>query len=105
MAKAAARATFAAGIVPIKLPVESEIAAGQKIAVDVAKAKVSIDSKESIGSLLWAGGVVPERSAEGKDRIGILAQWQIWSSAIEQNRAACAQLEERGWRQIEAHTG
>src|SRR2546422_2048532 len=63
-----------ARIVPIELPVESQITARQEGVVEVAKAEIGIKPRELIGSFLRVRTNIPESRA--KDRGWILAQRQ-----------------------------
>src|SRR5207244_3636592 len=100
---AAARPALPTGVVPVELPVESEIAAREEVAIDVAKANFGIEPRETVGSLLGVRADVAESRVE--DRLRILAEWQDGAQTIEQHRAARTELEERGRREGQPHSG
>src|SRR5712664_2267322 len=66
---------LAAGVVPVELAVESQIAARQEVAIDVAEAQLRVDAGQVVSPLLRMGRVIPEARVE--DRGGILAERQV----------------------------
>src|SRR2546425_2786623 len=79
-----------ARIVPIELPVESQITARQEVVGDVAKAEIGIKPRELIGSFLPGRPDIAE--SRTKDRAWILAQRQGRAQSLAPNRAAYPQV-------------
>src|SRR6266508_5157396 len=103
VADAGARTALAAGVVPGELAVEPEVAAREKVAIEVAEAQLAVDAEEVVRSLLRVGRVIAEAWVD--DDGGILAQGQVRASPIEHDRPADAELQERGRRHRQAHSG
>src|SRR5882724_9204592 len=103
MADAAASTAFTAGIVPVEFPVESEIAAREIVAIEIAKAKLAIDAEEIVRSLFRVVADIAELRIE--DRRGVLADGQVRPSPVEHDRPARAELQPRRRRDGHAHPG
>src|SRR5262245_43535961 len=81
MSNPAARPALSARVIPVELPIETQVPTRKIVAIEIPKAEVGVNAEKVVRSLFWILTYIPELRIE--DRPEVVARRQIRTAPVE----------------------